>query len=173
VFSLVAPRAGVAAWPKGRVSVTLAPPGKPLRPGDRLVLRATLKNISGRSMTFPTSPGLVPSDSSWYEVHVTDAHARPAPPSARVVKLRRREEEAKKEGRPAFGRWSSNISRTLRPGQSLAEEIDVTRYYDLSRPGAYAIWVVRPLPVGVPAWAAKKYWKGSVRSNTITVTVVK
>jgi hypothetical protein len=148
------------------VSVTLEAPGKPLKAGTDLVLQATVKNTSDHEVLLPTSPGLVPEDGFRYKIEALDAGGHPAQESARVLALR--------QGKgPRFGNWSSNIGRTLKPGQSLVEEINVTRYYDLSRPGTYTIWVIRPLPLQVPPWAAKKYWKGSVRSNTITVTVVK
>ncbi len=168
VILFAVPTGLTASAAKGPVSVILEAPGKPLKLGAELVLRATLKNDSGHDITFPASPGLVPSDGFRYEIHVLDSRARPAPPSARVRELRK----ARAKGGPGIA-VIGNIGRTLKPGQALPEEINVTRDYDLSSPGIYTIWVTRPLPLGVPVWAAKKYWKGSVRSNTITVTVVK
>lgn len=152
-----------AAKQKRPFTLTLTAPKRSLKAGAKLVLCNRLKNTSHHDITFGTSPGLIPPDTPWYKVEVLDAQGCPAPPSAWTLALRRR--------RAILG--GSVLSRTLKPGQSLVDEIDVTRYYDLSRPGAYTIWVVRPLPVGVPARAPKKYWKGSVRSNTITVTVIK
>jgi hypothetical protein len=98
------------------------------------------------------------------------AGGRPAPPSARILENRKLE----KEGKPvlAFPPSSSTL-HILKPGESFVDEINVTDKYDLSRPGLYAIWLVRPVPTNLTPYAKKKYWKGSVRSNTITVTVVK
>jgi hypothetical protein len=153
---------------KAPVSVTLKVPNKPLKAGTDLVLRATVKNTSDHDIIFPTSPGLIPSDGLRYDIQALDEQAQPAPPSARVLAQR----ATRGKGGPGVA-VIGNTGHTLKPGQSLVEEINVTRYYDLSRPGTYTIWVIHPLPLQVPPWAAKKYWKGFVRSNTITVTVVK
>lgn len=72
-----------------------------------------------------------------------------------------------RSGKKLVDTWSSNIGRTLKPGEALVEEIDVTKLYDLSQPGIYTISVTRhPEP-----W--QHLGAGVFRSNTIAVTVVK
>ena len=55
-------------------------------------------------------------------------------------------------------------SRRLEPGKSLSDLVTVTSLYDLGRPGKYKIWV---------AELGYRGPHGLVRSNTVTVTVVK
>lgn len=57
------------------------------------------------------------------------------------------------------------LDRILRPGENLAEEQNVSRLYDMTRPGEYVIQVSRDVP--------KELGKGTVKSNTITITVTK
>lgn len=108
-------------------SVTLNAPDKPLESGKELRLQVTIKNTSDHDITFSTSPGPIPEDGFRYKVEVLDAHTHPAPPSPLVVEMR--------SGKKLVDTWSSNIGRTLKPGEALVEEIDVTKLYDLSSRG--------------------------------------
>lgn len=174
IIALIAPACVFASGAEQPFSVTLEAPEKPLKSGTELVLRARIKNTSDHDLAFPTSPGLIPPEGFRYQIEVRDEDGRPAPPSARVLELRRLEEEAIKEGKPVLPRYRwHNIPRSLKPGESLVDEINVTDYFSLARPGIYSIWVIRPLPTSLTGNAPKKFWKGSVRSNTITVTVTK
>jgi hypothetical protein len=174
LIALIAPVGAFASGAEQPFSVSLKAPDKPLKAGAELVLRATIKNTSDHDMAFPTSPGLIPSDGFRYQIEIRDKDGRPAPPSARVLELRKLQEEAGKEGKPVLpGPPTSNTSRPLKPGESFVDEINVSDYFRLDRPGVYTIWVIRPLPPYLTGNTPKKFWKGSVRSNTITVTVVK
>jgi hypothetical protein len=66
------------------------------------------------------------------------------------------------KGRP--GRTFTIVSFPLKPGQSVGEnsEIDLSKDWDLSKPGVYTIQAER--------WDSSS--KGFVKSNTITVTVM-
>jgi hypothetical protein len=55
------------------------------------------------------------------------------------------------------------VNRTVRPGESMSEEQDVSRLFDMSRPGQYVIQVSRR--------ASENPSDGVVRSNRITVTL--
>ena len=55
------------------------------------------------------------------------------------------------------------VSRSLKPGESFTDEEEVSRVLDMSRPGHYTIQVSRRVSDN------KK--DGSIKSNTITVTV--
>jgi len=57
------------------------------------------------------------------------------------------------------------LFHTLRPGESFTEHEDISRLYDLRRPGRYVIRVSRVIP--------KELGKGSVKSNSITLTVTR
>lgn len=163
----------LASGGKQPFSVTLAPPNKPLKTGTELVLQATIKNTSGHDMAFPTSLGQVPPDGFRYKIEVLYDHGWPAPPAVRVLERRKLENEAKKERKPLLPVGLSNTLRRLKPGQSFVDEINVSHYYNLTKPGLYTIWVIRPLPPDLLGATPRKLWKGSVRSNTITVTVKK
>jgi hypothetical protein len=55
------------------------------------------------------------------------------------------------------------VNRTVRPGESVSEEQDVSRLFDMSRPGQYVIQVSRR--------ASENPDDGVVRTNRITVTL--
>jgi hypothetical protein len=148
-------------------SVTLAAPRAPLKSGADLRLLATIKNTSTQDVHFRESPGVIPEDGFLYKITVLDPGGRPAPPSARVLKQRK----LTREGIPFIPWGGSFTRRTLKPGQSFVDEIDVTEDYDLSQPGIYTIWVTRLIPLRMTPHGVERP-KGSVKSNTITVTVV-
>ena len=159
IAAFIALSVHAAPGSKPPFSVTLNAPDKPLRSGAELHLLVTIKNTSDHEITFSTSPGAIPEDGFRYKVEVLDAHTHPAPPSPLVVEMR--------SGKELVDTWSSNIGRTLKPGESFVDQIDVTKLYDLSQPGIYTISVTRPLQ----PWQG--FGKGAVRSNTLAVTVVK
>jgi hypothetical protein len=69
--------------------------------------------------------------------------------------------------------WSSNVGRWLEPGESFVDQVTVTRYYDLRQPGTYTIWVARRIQPYLAPPPGRKLRKDYVKSNVITVTVVK
>ena len=144
-----------AQGPKQSFSLTIAAPKEPLRAGTELRLLVTVTNTSDRNISFITSPGPIPEDGLLYEINVRDAQARSAPPS---VYLRTRDKRIPTD-------YGSRFARTLRPGQSFVDQVTVTKFYDLSRPGNYTISVARPMP------PRQNLGKGSVKSNPVTVVV--
>jgi hypothetical protein len=60
--------------------------------------------------------------------------------------------------------FGSGILNQYKPGDSWKEELTITLYYEMSRPGKYTIQVERKLP--------EELGVGTVKSNTITITVV-
>jgi hypothetical protein len=118
-------------------------------------LLVTVTNTSNRDISFITSPGPIPEDGLIYQIDVRDAQGRSAPPSA---DLRTRDPRVPIN-------YGSRLARTLKPGESFVDQVTVTRFYDLSRPGEYTISVSRPMP------PRQNLGKGSVKSNAITVKV--
>ena len=142
---------------KGLFSLTIAaPPKEPLRKGDELRLLITVTNTSDQSIGFVRSPGPLPEEGFRYKIEVRDARGHAAPPSDYVRGLK---------GKTTANESISNIGRTLGPGETFIDQVTVTRYYDLSRPGRYSISLARP----IEPW--QRLGKGSVRSNVVTVTV--
>jgi len=138
-------------------SLEIAALKEPVRAGAELRLSVTVKNTSNRPISFITSPGPIPDDSFYYEIHVLDTRGKSAPPSA---EMRLRDPHL-----PTY--FGSRFSRELRPGESFVEEINVTRYYELNRPGKYMIVVSREFP------PSQNLGQGKVKSNSISVTVVR
>lgn len=58
---------------------------------------------------------------------------------------------------------SRNILVTLKPQESVMEEIQVTRLYELNHPGNYVLQVRRRIP--------KDVGNGPIKSNSVTITV--
>jgi hypothetical protein len=135
--------------------LTITAPDKPLKAGAELRLLVTVTNTSSHSISLITSPGPVPEDAFRYEMAVRDEEGRSAPPSAYL--------RSKDEHVPVY--YGSRFARTLKPGESFIDQITVTNFYDLSRPGKYAISVARALE----PW--QNLGKGTIKSNTVTVTV--
>ena len=145
-----------APGPKQFFSLTVAAPKEPIKAGTELRLLVTVTNTSDRDISFITSPGLIPEDGARYEIDVRDIQGSPAPPSAY---LRTKDNRIPTE-------YGSNIARTLGPGESFVDKVTVTRFYDLSQPGKYTIWVALPTP------PRQNLGEGKVKSNSITVTVI-
>lgn len=150
------PLAALAASdPNQLFSLTLAAPKEPLKAGTELHLLVTVTNTSNRSISFITSPGPIPEDGLLYEINVCDAQGRSAPPSAY---LRTRDRRIPMD-------YGSRLARTLKPGEFFVDQVTVTNFYDLRRPGKYTISVARSMP------PRQNLGKGTVKSNVITITV--
>jgi hypothetical protein len=170
LIAIVAPVCVFASGAEQPFSVTLQALSKTLKPGCQVYLLVTIKNTSSRDLTFVRGSafGVSHEGTEKYRIEAHDEQGRPAPPSALVLESRKPVASGK-----AVVEWSyENQARTLKPGESFVDAIDVTEYYDLSRPGIYTIWVSRHMPPKVTSHGVE--WpKGSVRSNAITVTVTK
>jgi hypothetical protein len=142
--------------PKQPFSLAIAQPKQPVRAGTELRLRITVTNTNDKPISFITSPGPIPDDGLRYEVNVTDEQGHQAPASAY---LRTRDSRIPTN-------YGSSFARTLRPGESFVDEVTVTAFYDLSRPGEYRIWVARRMP------PRQALGTGRVRSNVVNVMIV-
>jgi len=90
-----------------------------------------------------------------YEITVRDSKGRSAPPS---TYLRNRDKRIPVD-------YGSRLARTLAPGESFVDQVTVTTFFDLSRPGKYTISVSRATP------PRQNLGEGSVESDPVTVTV--
>jgi hypothetical protein len=131
-------------------------PAQPLRAGKPVVLQVTVTNTSDRDIVVPISQG-TGDVALIYRVHVLDERGRPAPP---------RVPPPPREGGPPPTAAVSIHSIGLQPGKSLTDEVNVSYIYDL-RPGKYKVWVTEPF------YRGPNTPNGMVKSNTVTVTVVK
>jgi hypothetical protein len=138
-------------------SLAIAPSTVTLKSGAELRLRVTVTNTSDRRIGFIRSPAALPEEGLRYNIDVRDPQGQSAPPSASARQL-------SKNTTVILG---SNVARWLNPGESFVDEIDITKLYDLSQPGKYSIAVAREIP------PAQNLGKGIVKSNSITVRVVK
>lgn len=147
-----------ASYQKKPLTLTLAAPKQPLKAGQPLVLHVKVTNTSDHGVSVPVSQGS-PEVERIYRLHVLDERGLP-PARAPLPKP--------KGGKGFVIGLGSGQGRRLKPGESVADEVNISHVYDLSRPGKYKIWIAEPFyggPHNVP--------KGLVRSNSITVTVVK
>ena len=153
------PLAALAARSPGQkppITVRLEAPKQPLKAGERLLLRVKVTNISDHDVSVGLTGGEAWGIGLIYQVHVRDQHGRPAP-------LHPPQPPPKRKGY-VVGRAYSIHGVGLKPGQSAYDHVNVSYYYDLSRPGKYKIWV---------AELGYRGPHGPVRSNSVTVTVVK
>jgi hypothetical protein len=136
-------------------SLTIAAPKEPVKAGTELRLLVTVTNTSNRDISFFVSPGLIPEDGLLCQVNVRDADGRATPPSA----LERSRDK------PIPLNLGSRYAKTLKPGESFVDQVTVTRFYALSRPGKHTVSVARPFP------PRQNLGAGTVESNSVTVTV--
>lgn len=137
-------------------TLVLAAAKQPLKAGQPLILRVTVKNASQRPIDVPVSEGSYSAEMV-YQVHVLDEHGHPALPWV---------SPPRSDGKIILGMGMGH-GMGLQPGQSLTDEVNISHVYDVTRPGKYQIWIAEPFyrGPGIP--------NGLVKSNTITVTVVK
>ena len=138
-------------------SLTLATPTAPLKSGAELRLLVTVTNTSERTIGFIRSPGEIPDEWFRYKVHIHNEAGQSAPASGHARELKNKQ---------TFD-FQSSYARWLKPGESFADNVEITKLYDLSQPGMYTISVEREFP------PAQNLGVGSIKSNTITVTVTK
>lgn len=159
-FALLFPLAAVAAGAAnqgGPLTLTLAAPKRTLKAGQPLVLRVKVTNTSNQAVNTPITLGDPGLASDVYRIHVLDEQGQPAsswvpppPPKGGIVI-----------------RAGTMPGRELEPGGTLVDEVNISHVYDLTRPGKYRISIAEPYyrGPGLP--------NGLVKSNTITVTVVR
>jgi len=145
---------------RGPFTLTLQAPKQPLKAGKPLLLRVKVTNILDHAVRVSLSRGgLWGRPGQIYQVHVLDERGRPAPPYVPPP--------PPKGKTVIYG--GSVPSFPLKPGKSFTDQVNVTGSYDLSRPGKYKIWIAEPFFGGGPHNVPMRL----VRSNTVTVTVVK
>ena len=123
-----------------------------IKAGEPLALTVTLVNNSHKAVSIPNM-----DLDLYYTIDVRDEHGNTAPETEEARKMR----EAASS--PNYRRWRSGVMGKLKPHDKSTDKLLVTQYWDMSRPGKYTIQVERQLP--------EELGKGSVKSNTITVTV--
>lgn len=151
------PHAAVAPHKKPPITVRLEAPKQPLKAGQPLLLSVKVTDISDHDVPVGITAGEAWGIGLIYQVHIRDQYGRAAP-------LKPLPPVPKRKGYVVLGGAASGHGVGLKPGQSVYDRVNVTYYYDLSRPGKYKIWV---------AEIGYRGPHGLVRSNTITVTVVK
>src|SRR3974390_83483 len=138
-------------------SLSIAPVTETVKSGADVRLCVRVTNTSDRIIGFIRSLGIVPEEGFRYQIEVRNSDGLPAPPSARVLELRKKQTVD----------FASNVARWLKPGESFVDEIDVTKLVDLSLPGTYTISVTREFP------PAQNLGEGRIKSNSATVKVVR
>lgn len=125
------------------------------KPGAPIFLLISLTNRS--NSTVPISS----FDSDNYIVSVRDESGNLLPEREEIVKVRRARGDPSNplHDRPTI----KGLSGELKAGATAKQSVEISHYYDLSRPGKYIVQVSRRLP--------EKLGRGIVTSNAITVTV--
>lgn len=138
------------------LSITLRPSKGDTTTGTGVVIAGSpvyvlvdLKNNSDKivsSMSIDYPP--------YYIIDVRDEEGYPTPETKFMRELR----DPNHRGFGSGGLFQYN------PGESWKEQLTITHYYEMSRPGKYTIQLERKLP--------EELGVGTVKSNTITITVV-
>jgi hypothetical protein len=102
------------------------------------------KTVSSMSVDYP----------QYYSLDIRDEQGFPVPETEFTRELHR-------PGHRAFG---GGLLLEYKPGDSWKEQVTITRYYEMGRPGKYTVQLERKLP--------EELGVGTVKSNTITITVL-
>jgi hypothetical protein len=139
-------------------SLTLSSSEKVIRVGSEARLEIVLKNTSIHEFSIATS-NLKDRAESHYLIDVRDSKGRPVPDTEYAHTV------WNLNSKPTTLFVFSEIVDTLKPGETMTDVAVITKLYDLTRPGKYTIRVSRKI------W--KELGKGTVKSNPITITVIK
>ena len=157
VLAITDPATNLASRDKPPFSLVLAAPDEPLKAGAELHLRVTVTNTSNRKIAFIRSPGLTPEEGFRYQIEVRDAQGQLASPSAYVQNLKKSVNVNEEISR--YAEWRKH-------GEFFVDDLNITKFYDLRKPGTYVITVTRPMP------PRQNLGRGVVKSNTIEVTLI-
>ena len=146
--------AAYAPYKRGPFTLTLQAPKRPLKSGRPLILFVIVANSSDHHIHVPISQGTYGVEKI-YHLHVLDERGLP-PPRAPLPKP--------KGFKGVIVIMGSEHGTGLEPGKSLTDELNISHVYDLGRPGRYKVWIAERFGLGPNDF---------VRSNTVTVTVVK
>ena len=135
-----------------------------VKTGISITLKATLTNRSDHDITigYDRNRGM-------FEVDVFDESGKSAPdkrPGYRNgrVDLEQLARTTSPEELIKSGLLTRNfVWTTLKPGETVSETVEVSKYYDMTKPGAYKVLVQRPDPET----------KGILKSSPIDLTVTK
>jgi len=118
--------------------------------GEPVKIQITLTNTSSREI------GILRSAAEFdYAIEVRNARGKLVPMTPSF-------QEKNKPGSVRV--FSSNVLYPLKPGDTLTDEVVVTDLYQMANAGKYSVVITRELP--------EDLGKGTVRSNTLAVTVV-
>lgn len=134
-------------------SVTLRAPDVPVKVGSDLHLSVIVTNISDHEIRFAKGFGNEEYD---VDFEVRDAEGKTPP-------LTTSYREAKQH--PGWGSYSTYV---LEPSKSFEDDLVLTKLYVITQPGKYTVSITRGKR---PLWQDLK--QGTVKSNTITVTITK
>jgi len=130
------------------LSLSISVPEQTVRIGSEVKVKTNLTNITDHVLNFYDA-----NRDCDYPVEVLDDKRNSAPET--VYKRQLRCNQGLSDGK------IENV--TLKPHESRQDEIVVTRFYDLTRPGRYFVQVLRKIP--------KELGQGTVKSNILTITV--
>jgi len=140
------------------LSLTLSPSVDKIRAGSSVDVTVTLRNISDHAVSV-WRENAEDQGGHVYRVDVKDERGSPAPDTkvGRGFKgLDDPQLESSDTPLVSSGGW-----QLLKPGESQVDKVNVSRLYDLSRPGRYSIFLRR----------FDEQSKSFIKSNKITVTV--
>jgi hypothetical protein len=148
ILTMWAPASAQPAQPQ--FSITISTEKTEVKAGSELFIKVQMKNISDHEVDCSRVP-----TNGWdgaYQYDVRDTHGNLA------------ERKLLVPGHPEIKGASSIWPCILKPGESTNDDHIISRLYDLSHPGKYAIQVSRLITGGHKE-------DGVVKSNTITITV--
>jgi hypothetical protein len=140
-----------------------------MRSGSELRVHAVLTNSTDHDIELVGDVGIAWQGTD-YVINVIDEYGDPAPDTALVLrwkgKVKEKDFYVDKNGLPhghIYIQGGSNFGYTLKPGESHASDLTLTKYFDLTVPGKYTLQIIRTVP--------PQLGSGVVKSNKLVITV--
>jgi hypothetical protein len=134
-------------------TLKLSASSEDVKAGSQVRIEIIFTNTSDQEIHLSRPPGDVPEAAYSYAFEVRDEKGELVP----ETRYGRPFKDGTARIRGSWAGW------TLKPGESLKEASILNQLFDLSLPGRYTVRVSHEIPQG--------FGKGSVKSNTITITI--
>ena len=131
-------------------SVTISAPKASASVRSDVKMKITFANNTGKDLHYGAGgPG---RDGPVFDIDIRDGNGKVAPETSYGLKM---------HGKGPGSFSGSVFSATVHPGETTEDEVNLSKEYDLSKPGKYTVQVKERNPVFQ-----------AMKSNTLTITVV-
>jgi hypothetical protein len=148
--------------PKRSFSLSIQGPLDPVRVGSAIPLKLTLTNPSDGDVREAIIPGTDGKPLRSIDIRVYMASGAPVRETVYGMEIHGRKPPGPQGGVPHGGGVLTVFTFAVKPGKTFSEDADLSKEFDLNKPGKYTVQADRFDPLGASL----------IKSDIITVTVV-